>query len=78
LTLDGAYAKRLVIADSLEAADPPRPLLPWRDQQHQGVMLSGICVRCFGFADDPRHSGVCLVRAYGDFAALRSKLRGVV
>jgi hypothetical protein len=78
VTLDEKYAKRLVLAEGLEAADPPRPLLHWRDQQHQGCMLSGVCVRCFGFADDPRHNGACLVRVYGDFASFRATLRGVV
>lgn len=34
---------------------PPPPLLAWRDAAHRGMMKSGICLRCWGFADDPRH-----------------------
>ncbi len=39
---------------------PPPPILRWRDVPHRGLMSSGLCIICWGFADDPRHVGLDL------------------
>ena len=57
--------------ETLGPFTPPAPLLYWRDVQHRGLMRSGMCVVCFGFIDDPRHTGSALATASyaGEFNA---------
>jgi hypothetical protein len=63
MKIDGAYARLRAERMELEEAVPPRPLLAWRDVDHVGMMGEGLCIRCFGVADDPRHWGSSLADA---------------
>jgi hypothetical protein len=52
------------------------PILRWRDIQHPARMKSGVCMACFGFVDDPRHTerlaSVLGFRALGSIFGLRA------
>lgn len=76
--LDGAYGRLRKERLELEEAQPPRPLLVWRDVQHVGVMGAGLCVRCFGYADDPRHWGQALAHTSGPYPLQGTVFRGLV
>lgn len=63
---------------NLEEAWPPRPMLAWRDVQHVGMMGERLCVRCFGFADDPRHWGQALASVNGPYPLQGTVFRGLL
>lgn len=75
--LDGAYARLRADRMNLEQAWPPRPMLSWRDVQHTGLMKHGVCIRCFGFADDPRHWSGSLVAAERLYPLQATVFRGL-
>jgi hypothetical protein len=52
------------------AEEVAEPIVPWRDFPHRGIMASGLCLLCFGWCDDPRHSGAELLDGRAAAASL--------